>query len=472
MIALAAPAVRTAAQVPTIWGCTPQQVHDRFWAAFGVQVVRRGERSETVAGAELFLLCERKALVLFRLTHVLDDLYWLRPALLGLRLRDERSRPSREVAVAPEGKLLRFSRIYRRAGAIRERVALTASRDVARLWQILPTESRTWHELKSAIPADRRAGRAVSARVYDGRDDSDVMACLRDMMRYWRRPDATMRCARGPLSSVFADESAEIRPGAEFHGAVWVGAGRSVAQGEHVVGPAVLWDDPSARPPLDELRWPDIEATQLDPGAALPARARPVPGKRLFDIAFASFALFLTAPLYPLVALAILAEDGGPVFFAHRRETRGGREFPCLKFRSMRKDADQMKARLAAENQADGPQFFIDRDPRITRVGRVLRKFHLDELPQFLNVLAGHMSVVGPRPSPYSENQFCPVWREARLSVRPGVTGLWQVSRTRRKGLDFQEWIRFDLEYIARAGWAMDLAVIAKTVALVVRGGA
>src|SRR5262249_47777473 len=156
--------------------------------------------------------------------------------------------------------------------------------------------------------------------------------------------------------------------------------------------------------------------------------------KRAFDVAFSLVAIAATLPVYPIVGLAILLEDGGPVFYAHRRETVGGREFPCLKFRSMRKEAETAKARLAATNEAAGPQFFIPDDPRVTRVGRLIRKWKIDELPQFLNVLAGHMSVVGPRPSPYRENQFCPAWREARLSVRPGITGLWQTSRTRQKG--------------------------------------
>jgi len=100
----------------------------------------------------------------------------------------------------------------------------------------------------------------------------------------------------------------------------------------------------------------------------------------------------------------------------------------------MRKDAEELKAKLKAQNQADGPQFFIDNDPRLTSVGKVLRKYNLDELPQFINVLRGHMSVVGPRPSPRHENQYCPPWREARLSVRPGITGLWQIHRTRVRG--------------------------------------
>src|SRR6185437_11913643 len=161
---------------------------------------------------------------------------------------------------------------------------------------------------------------------------------------------------------------------------------------------------------------------------------------------------------------------GRPFFFAHRRETQGGKEFSCLKFRSMRKDADEIKAQLAKENQSDGPQFFLENDPRVSRVGSFLRKTNLDELPQFINVLLGQMSVVGPRPSPRKENQCCPAWREARLSVKPGITGLWQVSRTRRQGLDFQEWIRFDVEYVEKANWRMDLLIVVKTFRVLLLG--
>ena len=167
--------------------------------------------------------------------------------------------------------------------------------------------------------------------------------------------------------------------------------------------------------------------------------------------------------------MAIAIEDGLPIFFVHRRETLEGREFPCLKFRSMRRDAERMKAGLRCRNRADGPQFFVDRDPRLTRVGRLLRRFRVDEWPQFFNVLAGHMSLVGPRPSPFAENQFCPAWRQARLSVRPGITGLWQVSRTRAAGADFQEWIRYDVEYVERASLWLDLRILARTLVAVFR---
>ena len=170
--------------------------------------------------------------------------------------------------------------------------------------------------------------------------------------------------------------------------------------------------------------------------------------KRSFDFVFAALALLVTSPIFAFAALAILIEDGWPIFFVHRREGLGAREFGCIKFRSMRKDAEQIKNQLCIENEADGPQFFMEVDPRVTCTGRLIRKLNIDELPQFINVLFGDMSVVGPRPSPYSENQCCPSWREARLSVRPGITGLWQVMRTRRRGLDFQEWIQFDLQYV------------------------
>jgi lipopolysaccharide/colanic/teichoic acid biosynthesis glycosyltransferase len=126
---------------------------------------------------------------------------------------------------------------------------------------------------------------------------------------------------------------------------------------------------------------------------------------------------------------------------------------------------------LVKLNQADGPQFYIENDPRLTRVGKVLRRYNLDELPQFVNVLLRDMSVVGPRPSPRHENQYCPPWREARLSVRPGITGLWQIRRTRRTGNDFQEWIKYDLEYVENRCWQLDLAILYKTIGMMIRKG-
>jgi len=125
--------------------------------------------------------------------------------------------------------------------------------------------------------------------------------------------------------------------------------------------------------------------------------------------------------------------------------------------------ADQMQHRLQVLNQVDGPQFKIDDDPRISTLGKFLRDTCIDELPQFINVLLGQMSIVGPRPSPESENESCPYWRDARLSVRPGITGLWQVSRTRQPFMDFQEWLHYDTEYVRNLSFKKDIRICLKT---------
>ena len=130
----------------------------------------------------------------------------------------------------------------------------------------------------------------------------------------------------------------------------------------------------------------------------------------------------------------------------------------------MRRDAEQMKEILQVRNSCDGPQFYIEDDPRVTRIGRTLRRYHLDEWPQLWNVLRGEMSLVGPRPSPDNENQICAAWRDLRLSVRPGITGLWQLKRTRRPGVDFQEWIRYDVQYVEDANLWMDITILITTV--------
>jgi lipopolysaccharide/colanic/teichoic acid biosynthesis glycosyltransferase len=123
-----------------------------------------------------------------------------------------------------------------------------------------------------------------------------------------------------------------------------------------------------------------------------------------------------------------------------------------------------MQRNLADRNEVDGPQFKIENDPRVTRVGRILRATNLDELPQLFNVLFGQMSLVGPRPSPFRENQICVPWRRARLSVRPGITGLWQVCRGHREQSDFNQWIYYDITYVRNGGFWLDLKILAATV--------
>ena len=185
--------------------------------------------------------------------------------------------------------------------------------------------------------------------------------------------------------------------------------------------------------------------------------------KRIADCFAAVIILILFAPVMLFVALAIKLTSPGPVFYKDRRQGLHGEQFNCLKFRTMITGADKIQEILRIVSQVDGPQFKITNDPRINTVGWFLRETYIDEIPQFFNVLFGHMSIVGPRPSPESENTLCPFWRDARLSVKPGITGLWQVYRTRQPMKDFQEWIHYDTEYVRNLSLKMDLCICWKT---------
>jgi len=189
-------------------------------------------------------------------------------------------------------------------------------------------------------------------------------------------------------------------------------------------------------------------------------------GKRAMDLAGAIIGLLITLPMYPFIAVAIKLDSEGHVFFVDRRLTYGGKEFGCIKFRSMIQNAHLMQRKL--RNEVDGPQFHIDRDPRITRLGHILRKTKLDEIPQLWNVLLGQMSLVGPRPLASRETQLCPSWRESRLTVRPGMTGLWQTrgTATRAAG-DFHEWIVYDARYLHERSLITDFTVLLKTFGMI-----
>jgi lipopolysaccharide/colanic/teichoic acid biosynthesis glycosyltransferase len=185
--------------------------------------------------------------------------------------------------------------------------------------------------------------------------------------------------------------------------------------------------------------------------------------KRIADFLAAIVVLILFVPIMPIIALAIKLNSPGPVFFKDKRQGLHGKEFHCLKFRTMTVGADKLQDKLRAVSQVDGPQFKISNDPRLSTVGRFLRDTNIDEIPQFINVLLGQMSVIGPRPSPESENTLCPFWRDVRLSVRPGITGLWQVCRTRQPMRDFQEWILYDTRYVRQLSARLDLWICWQT---------
>lgn len=191
--------------------------------------------------------------------------------------------------------------------------------------------------------------------------------------------------------------------------------------------------------------------------------------KRAFDIAFSACVLVAISPLWALIALLIKLEDGGPVIFAQTRVGRHAKEFKIFKFRSMRPDAEQRLRELLARNHhKDGVTFKIKDDPRITRVGRWLRKFSLDELPQFYNVLIGDMSVVGPRPPVPREVALYSLADRRRLLVKPGITCFWQISG--RAHIDFHGQVELDVRYIETRGFWTDLRIITKTLPAVLSG--
>jgi len=191
--------------------------------------------------------------------------------------------------------------------------------------------------------------------------------------------------------------------------------------------------------------------------------------KRVLDVTFAAAALLALSPLLLLIAALIKLTDGGPVFFAQQRVGFRYRSFRMLKFRSMVVHAESMKPKLQLVNESNGPVFKMMRDPRVTRVGRILRKYSLDELPQLINVLRGDMSLVGPRPSLEIEVARYEPWYFRRFAVRPGLTCFWQICG-RRYRMPFDDWMRLDLKYVDQWSLRLDLVLIVRTFSVVLGG--
>lgn len=189
--------------------------------------------------------------------------------------------------------------------------------------------------------------------------------------------------------------------------------------------------------------------------------------KRITDLIGSVAMLAALAPAMALIALLVRLTSRGPVFFKQERVGHEGHRFQIWKFRTMSVDAEEHREALDELNEADGPVFKIRSDPRITGVGRYLRRWSLDELPQFFNVIRGDMSLVGPRPPTPSEVETYNVWEMQRLKARPGLTCIWQVSG--RSEIDFQTWVEMDVEYIANWSPSRDLVLLARTVPAVLK---
>lgn len=221
------------------------------------------------------------------------------------------------------------------------------------------------------------------------------------------------------------------------------------------------WRTRHATPePLPQIR------TALGDSQRLSASERIL--KRSLDLVFSSLAMVAVAPLLLAIAVAIRLDSPGPVFYISERIGKNGRRFPCFKFRTMVTDAELQQPRMLHLNERDGVLFKIAKDPRVTRIGRILRRYSLDELPQFVNVLRGEMSVVGPRPPVASEVRKYTLNHMQRLAVLPGITGLWQTQG--RHDPSFESYVSLDLAYIENWSVGLDLRIVAQTVRVVLAG--
>ena len=184
--------------------------------------------------------------------------------------------------------------------------------------------------------------------------------------------------------------------------------------------------------------------------------------KRTLDIIASIIGLILLSPIIAVVAILIKLESEGPIIFSQKRIGLNGKEFKMYKFRSMVQNAEELKEKLKKQNEMSGPMFKMKNDPRVTKVGKFIRKTSIDELPQLINVLKGDMSLVGPRPSlPKEVKEFKP-WMLRRLEVKPGLTCYWQVSG--RNNIDFEDWMKLDIKYVEERNFFTDIKLIFKTV--------
>lgn len=190
--------------------------------------------------------------------------------------------------------------------------------------------------------------------------------------------------------------------------------------------------------------------------------------KHILDIIFTILAFIMLSPVFLITAIAIKIDSKGPIFYTQSRVGKNGKQFKMYKFRSMCSDADEMLQELHHLNEKDGPIFKISNDPRVTKIGRIIRKASIDELPQLFNILRGEMTIVGPRPPLIHEVEQYTPYQAQRLTVSPGLTCYWQING--RSELSFEEWVELDLKYINERGFITDLKIILKTIPVVLLG--
>jgi len=370
---------------------------------------------------------------------------------------------------------------------------------------------RSLSELRSSLAARGFASRDVRARggVHDLASSFGLLAASESFIRAAAASRNEAQMDNGPCAAIYVGAGHDVAPTARLIGPVVVHANATIEQHVTIVGPAVIGEGARIGAGATVAQAAVAPCCEIPPGAVVRSRvccgrssadrtteqrlatfreqlvridlAEDPPGppavrasrrvselvKRSCDVLVSFVALVCLLPVVAAVAILVWLESGRPVFYGDPREGRNGRTFRCWKFRTMYVGSDLAQRELRALDHTDGPHFKIERDPRVTKIGRFLRTSNLDEIPQLFNVLCGEMSLVGPRPSPFRENQVCVPWRQGRLSVQPGITGLWQVCRHDRENGDFHQWIEYDLLYVQHQSVWLDMKIFAATVATV-----
>jgi lipopolysaccharide/colanic/teichoic acid biosynthesis glycosyltransferase/ADP-glucose pyrophosphorylase len=385
--------------------------------------------------------------------------------------------------------------------------------------------ARSYFDIKEQlVPALRQAGLPVYA--YESKQFCKALHTVKNYFDLQRtlllgHPDTVAHEAMTMIADdIWVGQNVTISPKAYLIGPMVIGSNSSIEPNTQIIGPAVigqrctvetaavvresiLWDDVvmesgsraqfsiileglrvtsgesfSNTVIVDEAEAEDASLmasdhvfhgiTSLSPSLLL-GQKRPwyLFLKRLMDISISAVVFVIMMPILLIIALAVKLDSTGPVLFRQKRCGKGGYDFKMLKFRTMIKDAENQQQKLAALKDTDGPMFKLTADPRTTRVGAFLRRTSLDELPQLINVLIGEMSLVGPRPLVMDEMKCSPSWRDVRLRVKPGMTGLWQVSG-RSEG-HFHDWIRHDIHYVMNQSLWLDLKILFRTVKVVLK---
>lgn len=455
----------------TLWGLGVAGFHDAWWRSQGVECVTASTPWRDLRQPELYLLIEKGQLVRFDLSAIVNIMMWNMATVSRLTIYESSGESYDESLMRDEaGAVTHVARRYSARNLYHGRVFLTTSRELARSWAEAESSRDARRFLTQSQDGSLLGRERVTGRIFDARTPEESSEFLEWLVATWDWPQLAIEGIRQIRPGVYCRSDSQLEDDCLFVPPVWLGDGTTRSNGL-MVGPKAAFDvGDLEQEPVSILEIPEIALPPTRRSGQFVGRTSLYQtAKRGIDFAISLVLGILMIPVLLIVALAVVIDDGFPIFFGHRRQCKGGVEFRCWKFRTMRRDAEAMVAQFSQENLADGPQVNIQNDPRVTRIGKLLRALQLDELPQLWNVLVGEMSLVGPRPSPDRENQFCPAWREMRLSVRPGITGLWQVERTRSPGEDFQEWIKYDIAYVREASLMLDFKILVKTAINIVR---